>query len=243
VQEFATTSAREIWIRRGQVSAHGGSGETEPSPSPVVNSFGLAGATFITAAHMAGWYGGPESGRLLFPFAAVLGGAVPLLAAMWAFEARDALATAMLGTWGSFWVAYAVLSALFMTGKLSEPQGASLELSFWFIALAAITWMGAAVATTENAALTITLVVLAAASTIRAIAEGLGVHGLALLAGWLFLIAAVAEWYTATAMMFEQTFGRQVLPIGYGQTAPTPLRTTAPAPTAVRQAPTSQRSG
>src|SRR5262249_42691517 len=159
-----------------------------------------------------------------------------------AFEARNALATAMLGTWGSFRVGYGILNALFLTGKLSEPPGVSPELSFWFIALAAITWMGAAVATTENAALTITLVVLAAASTIRAIAEGLGVHGLALLAGWLFLIAAVGEWYTATAMMFEETFGREVLPIGHGQAAATPLRTAAPASTAVRQAPTSQRS-
>lgn len=212
-------------------------------PTPwILGLYGLAGATFIMAAHMAGWYGGPESARLLFPFAAVLGGAVPLLAAMWAFEARNALATAMLGTWGSFWVGYGILNALFLTGKLSEPPGVSPELSFWFIALAAITWMGAAVATTENAALTITLVVLAAASTIRAIAEGLGVHGLALLAGWLFLIAAVGEWYTATAMMFEETFGREVLPIGHGQAAATPLRTAAPASTAVRQAPTSQRS-
>jgi succinate-acetate transporter protein len=162
---------------------------------------------------------------------------------MWAFEARDALATAMLGAWGSFWVGYGILNALFLTGKLSEPQGASPELSFWFIALAAITWIGGAVATTENAALTSTLVLLAAASTIRAIAEGLGVHGLALLAGWLFLIAAVAAWYTATAMMFDQTLGRQVLPIGHGQATGRPLRTAAPAPTAVRQTPTSQRSG
>lgn len=219
--------------------------ETKRSiPTPwILGLYGLAGATFITAAHWAGWYGGPESARLLLPFAAVLGGAVPLLAAMWAFEARDALATAMLGAWGSFWVGYGILNALFLTGKLSEPQGASPELSFWFIALAAITWIGGAVATTENAALTSTLVLLAAASTIRAIAEGLGVHGLALLAGWLFLIAAVAAWYTATAMMFDQTLGRQVLPIGHGQATGRPLRTAAPAPTAVRQTPTSQRSG
>jgi succinate-acetate transporter protein len=217
--------------------------ETKRSiPTPwILGLYGLAGATFITAAHMAGWYGGPESARLLFPFAAVLGGAVPLLAAMWAFEARDALATAILGVWGSFWVGYGILNALFLTARLSAPQGRSPELSFWFIALAAITWAGAAMATTENAALTITLVILAAASTIRAIAEGFGVHGLALLAGWLFLIVAGAEWYTATAMMFDQTVGRQVLPIGYGQTAATPLRA-ATGPTAVRPAPPSQRS-
>ena len=71
----------------------------------VLGLYSLAGATFVVAARMVGWYGGPESQFLILPFAAVLGGLTQLLAGMWAFEAADALATAMLGTWGSFWIA------------------------------------------------------------------------------------------------------------------------------------------
>jgi len=178
----------------------------------ILGLYSLAGATFVIAAQMARWYGGSESQFLVVPFAAVLGGITQLLAAMWAFEASDALATAMLGTWGSFWIGYGILNALFLSGKLAEPAGPFPELGFWFIPLALITWMGAAAA--ENTALALTLVFLAAGSTIAAIAN-LSLHGgPMLLAGWMWIIAAVLGWYTATAMLFEATSGRQVWPVG-----------------------------
>jgi succinate-acetate transporter protein len=215
------------------------------SPVPaawILGLFGLAGATFVMAAHMAGWYGGPESARFIFPFAAVLGGAVPLLAAMWAYEARDALATAMLGVWGAFWAGYGLLHLLVVAGKFSVPVGAFPELSFWFIALAAITWVGAGAAMAESAALTSTLTILAIASTIAAIAEGLGIHRLMLLTGWLFLLGAVCEWYTATAMMFEEMFGREVLPLGRYSFSVAPPRSIAAQPRSPQQPTTSQRA-
>lgn len=178
----------------------------------VLGLYGLAGATFVVAARMAGWYGGPESRFLLLPFAAVLGGVTQLLAGMWAFEAEDTLGTAMLGTWGSFWIGYGILNALFLSGRLVEPAGPFPELGFWFIPLALITWMGAAAA--RSVALAVTLVFLAAGSSIAAIAN-ISMHGgLMVLAGWIFVISAVLAWYTATAMMFEATSGRQVWPLG-----------------------------
>ena len=178
----------------------------------VLGLYGLAGATFIVAARMAGWYGGTDSRFLLLPFAAVLGGLTQLLAGMWAFEAEDTLATAMLGTWGSFWIGYGILNALFLSGRLTEPSGPFPELGFWFIPLALITWMGAAAA--WSVALAITLVFLAAGASIAAIAN-ISMHGgLMLLAGWLFIVSSVLAWYTATAMMFEATSGRQLWPLG-----------------------------
>src|SRR3954466_6360031 len=75
----------------------------QPIAAPsVLGLFGFAGATFIVAANMAGWYGGATSGRFLFPFAATFGGLAQFAAGMWAFRARDAVATAMHGMWGSF---------------------------------------------------------------------------------------------------------------------------------------------
>jgi len=32
------------------------------------------------------------------------------MAGMWAYRARDAVATAMHGMWGSFWIAYGILN-------------------------------------------------------------------------------------------------------------------------------------
>ena len=196
----------------------------------VLGLYALAGATFIVAARMAGWYGGSESRFLLLPFAAVLGGLTQLLAGMWAFEAEDTLATAMLGIWGSFWIGYGILQGLFLSGRLVEPTGPFRELGFWFIPLALITWVGAAAA--RSAALAVTLVFLAAGASIAAIAN-ISMHGgLMILAGWLFIISSVLAWYTATAMMFETTSGHLVWPLGRLHSWRVARATTVPGPAA-----------
>jgi hypothetical protein len=64
--------------------------------------YAFAGSTFIVSAHLAGWYGGPDTPLYLLPFAAVFGGIAQFAAGMWAYKARDAIATAMHGMWGSF---------------------------------------------------------------------------------------------------------------------------------------------
>jgi uncharacterized protein len=201
-------------------TARAGSAQLEGRASPwILGLYGLAGATFMGFAHVAGWFGDPQSARLLIPVTAVLGGLVPLLAAMWAYAALDGLATAMLGTWGAFWIGVG-LTALFAPGNPLERPAASPELAYWFIPLAAITWMGAVAATRVSRALVSVLVLLAGASTLAAIGEGLGAHGLTLLGAWVFIAAAICAWYTATAMMIDDSFDRDVLPLGSVRTTP-----------------------
>jgi len=192
-----------------------GSANIRGMASPwILGLYGLAGATFIVFAHMAGWFGGPQSASFLFPLAAILGGLVPLLAAMWAYAARDGLATAMLGTWGAFWIGYGLLNSIPATEQLLERQGARPELAYWFIPLAAITWMGAAAATRVSRALVTVLTVLSTAATLTAIGEGLGLHGITVLAAWVFIVAAICAWYTSTAIMLGESFASEVLPLG-----------------------------
>jgi uncharacterized protein len=180
----------------------------------ILGLYGLAGATFVVAGHMARWYGGAGSDLFTFPFAALLGGIATFLAGMWAYRTRDGLATAMLGTWGSFWMAYGLLNLLVAAGRLTLPTGAFPAMGFWFIALAAITWMGAVAATTQSTALLTVFVFLAAGSTMAAIADLVGITVLAIIAGWLLIVAAIAAWYTASAVLFVDIFGRDVLPLG-----------------------------
>ncbi len=187
----------------------------QPIAAPsILGLYGFAGATLIVAAHMAGWYGDDETTAFLWPFAAAFGGVAQFAAGMWAYKARDAIATAMHGMWGSFWVGLGILELLFATGTLTRPQGAFPEFGFWFIALAAITWMGAIAAMGENVALTAVLGTLALGATFAAIAEFLGSDAWTVIAGWTFIVSAVCAWYTASALMFEGVFGRAVLPVG-----------------------------
>lgn len=188
----------------------------QPIAAPsILGLYGLAGATFMVAAHMAHWFGASTMTSLyLFPFAMLFGGLAQFLAGMWAFRARDGVGTAVHGMWGAFWMAYGALTLIFAIGKIPVPVGAWPELGFWFIVLAAITWVTVAAATAQNGALVTLLTFLAAGSTTAAIGELTGLGWLMILTGWLFIIAAVVAWYTASALMLEEAFGHEILSLG-----------------------------
>ena len=164
----------------------------QPIAAPsILGLYGLAGATFMVAAHMAHWFGDSTTSLYLFPFAAIFGGLAQFLAGMWAYTARDGVATAIHGMWGSFWMAYGVLNVVFAVGKLTAPSGRWPEIGFWFIVLAAITWVGVAAAVAENRGFVTLLAFLAAGSTTAAIGELTGIAWLMTVTGWLFIIASV----------------------------------------------------
>jgi succinate-acetate transporter protein len=185
------------------------------APPSVLGLFGFAAATFIVAAHLAGWYGTSRSPEYLFPFAAVFGGLAQFIAGMWAYRARDALGTAMHGMWGSFWIAYGILFLLVAVGALTVPAtGKFPELGFWFLALGAITLCGTLAAIGESFALVCVLGTLAAGSAFLAIHYLTGSGGWQTVAGWVLIASAILATYTATAMTLESSWGRAVLPLG-----------------------------
>ena len=187
----------------------------QPIAAPsILGLYGFAGATFMVAANFAGWYGGPNTTLYLFPFAALFGGLAQFLAGMWAFKARDGLATAAHGTWGSFWIAFGILNLLVVNGKITAPALLSPEMGYWFIVLAAITWMCALGAFGESIGLACVLSTLALGSTLEAIARLVGTDAIHVAAGYLFIISAIIAWWVASAMLFEETFGSPVISIG-----------------------------
>jgi uncharacterized protein len=189
----------------------------QPISAPsILGLYGFAGATFMVAAHMAHWFGGTQTDMVLWPFAAFFGGLAQFLAGMWSYKARDGVATAMHGMWGSFWMAFGTLWILVAAGKVTMPAPGTAfpALGFWFIVLAAITWAGTAAASAESSVVSAVLGFLAAGSTVAAIGELVGIEGLMILAGWLFIISAFIAWYAATALMVNSAFGRNVMGLG-----------------------------
>lgn len=189
----------------------------QPVAAPsVLGLFGFAGATFMVAASLAGWYGDATTTPMfLFPFAAIFGGVAQFTASIWAYRARDVLATAMHGTWGSFWIAYGIFWWLVANHTITPPSGSTfVAFSYWFIVLGAVTTSGAIVALADrNGALFSVLGTLSAGSIILAIAYLIGSSTLVTWAGWVLVISAILAWYTASAMMLEAATGRTVLPL------------------------------
>jgi succinate-acetate transporter protein len=185
------------------------------APPSILGLFAFAGATFIVAAHLAGWYGTTTSPEYLFPFAAIFGGVAQFAAGMWAYRARDGLATAMHGMWGSFWMAYGILFLLVAVGAVTVPASGSFpELGYWFLALGVITAFGALAALAEGVGLFVTLTTLAVGSGLLAVHYLTGGSGWETAGGWVLVGSAVAATYTAAAMMLEGAWGRVILPLG-----------------------------
>ena len=189
----------------------------QPLAAPsILGLFGFAAATGLVASHLAGWWGDANTPFYLAPFAGLVGGVAQLCAGLWAYRARDGLATAMHGIWGAFWLAYAVLYLAIAAGVLPQPPAgpAFPALGLWFVALAAVTWFGALAALGESFALLGVLTTLATGASLLAAGLIAGSGYLVGVAGWLLVISALLAWYTAGALMLEGVFGRPVLPLG-----------------------------
>lgn len=191
----------------------------QPVAAPsVLGLFGFAGATFIVAANLAGWYGSPASTGYLAPFALFFGGLAQFTAGMWSYRARDAVATAMHGMWGAFWLGWGTLNLLVAAHTLAPGTTMDHAVGFWFIALCAITFSGMLGALVEgNFGVVSVLGTLAAGSGLAAVGLLQGSHYVQHAAGWVFVISAALAWYVATAMMLKAAAGKTVLPLFKGE--------------------------
>jgi uncharacterized protein len=188
----------------------------QPIAAPsILGLAGFAGATFIVASNLAGWWGTSHSPLALAPFAAMFGGLAQFMAGMWAYRARDAVATLAHGTWGSFWLAYLVLNILVGTHVIAEPTPwyHNPEVGFWFFALAITTGIAMLGALVESLLVTAVLGTLAAGSGITAGAFVYGSLGWAHVGGWVFVISAGLAWYAVLAMLLASVTGRAALPL------------------------------
>jgi succinate-acetate transporter protein len=154
------------------------------------------------------------------------GGVAQFSAGLFAYRARDALATAMHGIWGAFWLAWGLYQLLVASGSITGVTGFHFPaMGFWFIALAMITFSGALGALARNLGMFAVLAPLATGSGFAAAGYIGGFDTPLRVAGWLFVFAAGFAWYAATAMMLENSFGRVILPVGKWRTrANVPLR-------------------
>nr|WP_232107917.1 MULTISPECIES: GPR1/FUN34/YaaH family transporter [Streptomyces] len=80
--------------------------------------------------------GTTSSPVILAPFVIFVGGVAQLLAATWAYRARDGLATAVHGVWGGFWFSWGVLVLLTASGRIRLATISEDAFGFWWIAAA-----------------------------------------------------------------------------------------------------------
>jgi succinate-acetate transporter protein len=201
--------SREVWAERSRIVL------TPVAAPSILGLFGLAGATFMAASLLAGWWGTPVDALIIAPFALVFGGLAQVMAARGSYRARDGVATAIHGTWGAFWLAWGLLVLLAAAGLVPATVLASRGFGFWFIVLSLVTLFGTLAALAESLALVVVLGLLTAGSILLAIGFVGGFSGVVMAGGWVLVASAAAAFYTAGAgMLAEAAKGRTILPLG-----------------------------
>jgi succinate-acetate transporter protein len=189
----------------------------QPIAAPsILGLYGFSAATFMVTAYLVGWYGKATSPLLIFPFATAAGGIAQGAAALWAFKARDGLATAIHGIWAAFWLGYWFLNFMIALKLVPAPapHAAVPELGYWFFALAGITLAGLIASVAESLAITAVLAPLTAGVALLGVFYLVGGSGWEKVGGYVTMASAFTAFYAATAMMFASTFGRVIFPLG-----------------------------
>ncbi|ABK52300.1 conserved hypothetical protein [Acidothermus cellulolyticus 11B] len=198
------------WLARTRVTL-------SPMAAPsILGFFGLFVAAVMVGAWQAGWYGTDATPAVLWPLVMLFGGLAQLVAGFAALRARDAVAVALHGTWGAFWLAWGVLQILVATGVNSAIAIGSADtgLAFWFLAVGAVTLLTALAAIPYHLGFAAVAWTLTAAAGLSAAGFWAGDLNTTRAGGVLFVIAAAIAWLVAGAMVFEGATGRTVLPSG-----------------------------
>ena len=137
-------------------------------------------------------------------------------AALWAYKARDGLATAIHGIWAAFWLGYGFLNFMIALKLIPAPapHAAVPALGYWFFALAAITLVGMIASLAESLSITSVLLPLWVGAGFLGVFYIVGGKGWEYVGGYVTMASAFTAFYAATAMMFASTFGRVLLPLG-----------------------------
>jgi succinate-acetate transporter protein len=200
----------------------------QPIAAPsILGLFGFAVGTFMVTANLVGWYGNAKSPLLIFPFAVAAGGIAQGVAAIYAFKARDPLATAIHGIWAAFWLGYGFLNFMIALKLIPAPapHAAVPELGYWFFALAAVTIAGAIASVAESLALSAVLFPLAVGAALLGVFYTVGGTGWEKAGGYVTMASSFTAFYAASAMMLAGTFGRVIFPLGkYRRSANIPGR-------------------
>lgn len=181
----------------------------------VLGYFALASALIVYGSWFTGAWGNASSPDSFFPFLLLFGGVGQFAAAMWSYRGRNAVAAALHGSWGAFWLGIGVMYLMATTKTISVPgPGAHFgSLGQWYVYMAVITWTTAVAALGRSPGGFLAQATLGTGAACAAVAVLTASSTWAAVAGWLFVAAAAFAFYIGAALMLDNVYGIVVLPL------------------------------
>jgi uncharacterized protein len=176
-------------------------------------ALGLAGfglTTFVLSVINAGIVG-ETAAPVVLGLALAYGGLAQLLAGMWEFRNGNTFGALAFTSYGAFWLSFWALEQFFLAKIPPAEQGkaVALYLIAWGI-FTVIVWIAS-----FRVSVAVNLVLLALAATYIVLGIGFanGSSGIKHLGGAIGIATAILAWYTALAVVTNETFGRTIFPV------------------------------
>ena len=178
------------------------------NPAPLgLAAFGLT--TLVLNAFNAGLVDKTSEG-LVWPLGIFFGGLAQFAAGMWEAKKNNTFGFTAFGAFGAFWMFLALTKILQSTEAIEpvQPEGSSLFLVSWGLYTAYMT-VGTLKISRALQAVFVTL-------TILFFLLAIGAHDETWekVAGWEGMVCAGTALYASFAIIVNETWGRQVLPLG-----------------------------
>ncbi|MCL2874985.1 MAG: acetate uptake transporter [Betaproteobacteria bacterium] len=181
--------------------------------------FGLALITFVASSSKLGWTSGNST--YLIPWALCLGSFAQLWAASLDFKRNSYFGAIVLGVFGLFWIAVALLWFIANGFFGTVPESADLKhfayACFGFMIFSCFITIAAFEVNKVFGVILALIVVLLGALGLQFInykADPDLAHFYGSVAGWSEFIISILGFYAAGAIFLNSFFGRQLLPVG-----------------------------
>jgi succinate-acetate transporter protein len=181
------------------------------NPAPL--AFGaFAGTTFLLSWVNTGEID-PSALESAVATAWIFGGVIQILVAFWHFRNEDLFPAVTFGSFGAFWVSFALFGTLYLTRIPAASRGSATALFLFPWAVFTLYMLIGSLRT--NIAVVIAFVLVEATLIPLIIGQSNGSQTWIKIGGWCGVALAIEVWYIAAAEVINHQFARELLPLGH----------------------------